>query len=238
LSDPKILIIDIETSPNLVHTWGVWNQNIGPDQMVKESEMLCWGAKWYMKPGHMYEDIHNKQRMIKHLWTLLNEADIVVHYNGKKFDIPIINTALLLARLYPPSPYKQVDLIDTIKHKFKFQYARLGYVCPALKLGEKHKNTGFKLWQDCMAGKKCAWIGMKKYNLQDVDITEALYNEIKPWIDKHPRIYDNERTCPYCNSSKVYRKQAKIAIKHSYVQMHCQSCGKHYPGPKVVKNGT
>jgi DNA polymerase elongation subunit (family B) len=233
---PKILIVDIETSPHLVYSWGLWKQDINPEQLVKASEILCWGATWYGKRGYYYDNLFQKS-MIKNIRDGLDEADIVVHYNGKKFDVPIINTAILKAGLKPPSPYKQVDLLGVVKSKFKFPYSRLGFVCPDLGLSEKEHHEGFSLWKKCMEGDKKAWATMKKYNLKDVEITEALYTKLKPWIDNHPRLYDDPRTCPYCNSSKVYRKQSKIALKHRYIQFHCQSCGKHYSGPKEKTDG-
>ena len=43
----KILLLDIETAPNIVHSWGLWQQNIGLPQIVKSGYTICWSAKWY-----------------------------------------------------------------------------------------------------------------------------------------------------------------------------------------------
>jgi len=45
----KILMLDIETTPMQVYTWGLWDQNIGINQIIKPTEMLCFGAKWQGK---------------------------------------------------------------------------------------------------------------------------------------------------------------------------------------------
>ncbi len=238
MPEPKILILDIETSPNLGYFWGIWKQNIGLDQIRETSEIMCWAAKWYDEKkihyGSYYKD--SKLDMLTRLRTLLDEADIVVHYNGKKFDIPIINKDLLMFDIAPPSPYKQIDLLETAKHVFKFQSNRLEFICQQLGIGEKEKHGGFKLWKDCLAGDKQAWDLMKKYNIKDVVITEKLYKRIKPWMATHPRLYDDPRKCPFCNSDQVHRKQNRISIKYRYTQFQCQSCGKHYMGSKVKKD--
>ncbi|NIV35232.1 MAG: hypothetical protein GWN58_38990, partial [Anaerolineae bacterium] len=48
--------------------------------------------------------------MLEGAWELLDEADAVVHYNGKKFDIPTLNREFVKYGFTPPSPYKQIDL--------------------------------------------------------------------------------------------------------------------------------
>ena len=42
----KILLLDIETSPNTAHVWGIWQQNISINQLLESSEILCFAAKW------------------------------------------------------------------------------------------------------------------------------------------------------------------------------------------------
>jgi DNA polymerase elongation subunit (family B) len=102
----KILVIDIETCPHQSFTWGLWNQNISLNQLIEVSTILCWAAKWV---GHkqiyfssIMEDSH--KNMIKKAHALIDEADAVITYNGKKFDMPTLNREFLLQKLLPPSP--------------------------------------------------------------------------------------------------------------------------------------
>lgn len=46
-TEMKILLLDIETSPNVAHVWGLWQQNVGTNQLLEASEVMCWAAKWY-----------------------------------------------------------------------------------------------------------------------------------------------------------------------------------------------
>ena len=57
--------------------------------------------------------------MIKKAWDLFNEADAVIGYNSKNFDCKILNKEFILSGFPPPAPYKHIDLLQTMKNKFK-----------------------------------------------------------------------------------------------------------------------
>jgi uncharacterized protein YprB with RNaseH-like and TPR domain len=238
LPEPRILILDIETSPNLAYCWGIWKENIGLDQLINTSELICWAAKWYHEDKILYRSVYHdsKKKMLKSLRNLLHDADIVVHYNGRKFDIPTINKDLIMNNIPAPRPYKQVDLIETAKHTFRFQSNRLEFICRQLGIGEKEKHSGFNLWKKCMEKDPVSWETMKKYNIKDVLITEKLYDKLKPWMKTHPKLYDvEERTCPYCNSHNVIKHKNRIAEKYTYTQYQCKDCRQYYSGNRVKK---
>lgn len=237
MPEPRLLILDIETSPNLGYFWGIWKENIGLEQILNTSEIICYAAKWYHEKKIYYKSVyhHTKKKLLKELRTLLHEADMVIHYNGRKFDIPTINKDLLLNHIEPPAPYKQVDLIETAKHTFRFQSNRLEFICKQLGIGEKEKHSGFTLWKKCMENDPSSWEIMKKYNIKDVLITEKLYDKLKPWMQTHPRLYDTDHKCPYCNSSNVKKHKDRLAVKYKYVQWQCQDidCRRYFSGDRV-----
>src|ERR1700756_2405794 len=82
----RILIYDIETAPNLAWVWGLWQQNIGAKsgQLVKSTEMLCFGYRWYGEPGP--PKVVRGKGMVETAWEVLDEADVVVGWNNKAFD--------------------------------------------------------------------------------------------------------------------------------------------------------
>ena len=98
---PKILVIDIETSPALGHIWKLFDVNVSLSQLVDTSKVICFAAKWVGdKKVSFYsnqEDTH--KAMIKKAWTLFNEADAVIGYNSKNFDCKILNKEFILAGL-------------------------------------------------------------------------------------------------------------------------------------------
>lgn len=109
----KILIFDIETSPLKAYVWSRWKQNIYLDQTISEWFMICWSAKWLgedkvisdcLTPEEILKE--DDGRIIKRLWGLLDECDIVVAHNGLAFDVPKMNSRFILHGLPPTSPYK------------------------------------------------------------------------------------------------------------------------------------
>jgi uncharacterized protein YprB with RNaseH-like and TPR domain len=118
----KILLLDIETAPNLGYIWKMFKENIPLDRLIESGYILCWSAKWLGEKEVFFESLQGKssKAMLRPLYKMLNEADAVIHYYGKKFDIPTINNEIVDAGWAPPSPYKQIDLYDTVAQQFKF----------------------------------------------------------------------------------------------------------------------
>ncbi len=169
----KILTVDIECSPNLAYVWGLFNQNVSLSQLVETGEVISFAAKWHGKKEVLfYSTYHDgKQEMLQAAHDLLSEADVVVGYNSKRFDMIHLNKEFVLANMEPPAPYAQVDLLNVVRRQFRFTSNKLDHVAQQLGLGSKTAHTGFQLWVDCMAGKQKAWNLMRKYNKQDVVIT-------------------------------------------------------------------
>src|SRR6478752_6173831 len=103
----RILTIDIETSPNLAHVWQLWQQNVSLSQLQKAGEVMCFAAKWYgTEEVEYYSTFHDgKSEMLAEAYRLLEEADVVVHYNGVRFDIPHLNREFLEIGQTPPAPF-------------------------------------------------------------------------------------------------------------------------------------
>jgi hypothetical protein len=224
--------LDIETAPNLVHVWGLWQQNVGINQIIDAGYVMCWACKWYGTDEIMFDSVHKSKPavMLRRIHKLLDEADAVIHYNGTSFDIPTLNKEFLVHGMFPPSPYKQVDLFRVAKSSFRFPSKKLDYIAKALGLGEKTKHEGHELWIKCMADDESAWERMETYNRNDVVLLEAVYERMRPWVRTHPNVavYDEPGlpVCPTCGSGKVQRRGVYITVAQKYTRMHCQECGK------------
>lgn len=180
----KILLLDIETTPMQVYTWGLWDQNIGINQIIKHTEMMCFGAKWLGKKQVTFKSVHHdgKEAMLAELHKLMDEADVLVGWNSAAFDHKHIRREFLEAGLTPPSETKDLDLMTIVKANFLFPSNKLDYVAQKLGVGAKVKHSGFELWIDCMAGVDKAWREMKKYQIQDVELLDKLYEVLLPWL--------------------------------------------------------
>lgn len=235
----KILLLDIETAPNTAHVWGLWDQNVGLNQLLESSYVLCWAAKWLGDPHIFFSSVYetDTRKMLKEIHRLLEEADAVVHYNGTKFDIPTLNKEFLLHGLKPPAPYRQVDLLKVARNQFKFPSNRLDYVASALRLGDKYKHEGHELWIKCMNNDPTAWKEMEKYNKHDVLLLEAVYDRFKPWIRHHANhaLYgSNGLVCPNCGSTSYQRRGFAYTSASKYQRFQCRGCGNWFRQGKSV----
>lgn len=225
----KSLLVDIETAPNLAYVWGIWEQNISTSQIVDSSYILCWSAKWLDGKEVMFDSLYksSEKKMLKGVHALLDEADVVIHYNGKSFDVPTLNKEFLLNKMEPPSPYKQIDLLKVSRNNFRFQSHKLDYVMKMLGHGGKVKHEGFQLWVDCMDDKPEAWKKMEEYNKGDVTGLEKVYYDFRPWIKGHPNhgAYDGRNVCPHCGEDKLIRRGFAVTRDSKYPRYQCKGCG-------------
>ena len=234
----KILLLDIETSPNTAYVWGLWGENIPLARLIDSSEVMCWSAKWLGEKEMMFDSYHlsSNKNMLKRIHALLSEADAVVTYNGNRFDIPVLNKEFLLYGLKPPAPYKKIDLYTTTKRQFRFVSNKLDYICEQLGLGNKIE-TDFKLWVDCMNHDAGAWEKMEGYNRHDVILLEKLYMLLLPWVENHPNhgMYaDGKLVCPNCGGDHIQKRGFSFAKALKYIRFQCQGCGRWFKSSKAV----
>jgi uncharacterized protein YprB with RNaseH-like and TPR domain len=191
----KILLLDIETTPLQVYTWGLWDQNIGINQIIKSTEMMCFGAKWLGQKSVTFKSVHHdgKKSMLEELHKLMDEADALVGWNSASFDHKHINREFLENGMTPPSPVKDLDLMTIVKANFQFPSNKLDYVAQKLGVGSKVKHSGFELWIKCMEGEDKAWKEMKKYQIQDVQLLDSLYGILLPWFPGSGSVTSKER---------------------------------------------
>jgi uncharacterized protein YprB with RNaseH-like and TPR domain len=201
--------------------------------------MLCYAAKWHGDETVLFDSVHNSKpkKMLKGLHGLLSDADVVVHYNGNKFDMPTINKEFVLNSFSPPSPYKQIDLLRVVRSNFRFPSNKLDYVSQRLGLGEKVQHEGMSLWTKCMKGDNDAWERMQEYNVQDVVLLESLYNKLLPWIKTHPNrnLHSESAVCPTCGSSAIQKRGQAISLSGSYQRYQCRDCGSWSQGVKSLR---
>lgn len=239
--DAKILLLDIETAPALVYTWGLFDQNVGINQIVKDGYILMWAAKWLGKGEIMQDSVyaHGKPTeydgkaeaaIAKSIWKLMDEADIIVAHNGDDFDLKWLNATFLKHHLPPVSSYKSVDTLKSLRAAHKFISNKLEFQSMKHKLGRKIDTGGFELWIECMEGQESAWKKMIKYCKHDVRLLEKLYLKLRPYIKSHPNlgVYSNKgvQICSNCGSQRLRSKGFDYTTKNAYRRLICFDCGK------------
>lgn len=233
VSAPRILLIDIETFPDVAYVWGVYDQNA---IAVKEHWfMLSAAYRWY-KAGRV-ECLtiegrkHGDDRALaKSIHALMDEADIIVAHNGVDFDVKKINARLIAHGFTPPSPYKVVDTKRVIKQVAGFSSNKLDWLCKQLGIGHKIEHEGFPLWQACgEQDNPAAWRKMARYNKHDVRLLGDLYELISPWIRQpNAALYHGDERCvnPACRSTDIEFRGLSRQITRTYRRFVCRACGK------------
>lgn len=244
MTSPKILTFDVETSPIEAYVWGLWDQNVGIDFVKTDWTIFSWAAKWLGKREVLFQSaggrgpgkVRDDKPLLQGLRDLLDEADIVIAQNGKRFDVRKVNARLIQHGIAPPSPYRVIDTMLVAKKYFAFTSQKLAWTSRLLTDTPKsdHKRfPGFELWAECLKDNPAAWAEMEKYNKRDVRATEKLYLKLRPWIENHPNlgVYapadDDKPVCPKCGSGKMVRQSKRPSVKQQgvYWRYCCSDCG-------------
>lgn len=239
MNKAKILILDIETAPNLGYVWGLWDQNIALNQIESEWFILSFSAKWLGKKEIMYLDSRNQKnieddtKILKKLHKLLNEADVVIAHNGDKFDIKKINARFILNGFKPPKPFRTIDTLKIAKKHFAFTSNKLEYLtdklCTKYKKQKSKKFNGFSLWKECLNGNKKAFKEMELYNKYDVLSLEELYMKLEPWGNTiNFNVYNSDGTTCSCGSKNVVKNEHRYTNTSKKQLYQCRDCGKNY----------
>jgi predicted RNA-binding Zn-ribbon protein involved in translation (DUF1610 family) len=165
--------------------------------------------------------------MVQKAHELLSQADIVVTYNGDKYDVKKMNQEFMLAGMNPPRPFKSIDLLKTNKARFDLPSRKLDYLAQRVGVGRKTPHTGFQLWIDCIAREPKALALMEKYNRQDVVITEKAYLRLLPWLTNSPHMAmftGDAYACPYCGKKGLNREGVTRTLVQSYWLNQCPNC--------------
>lgn len=237
----KILLFDIETSPILANIWGLWTETRDFKFVDVDWYVLSWSAKWLDSKTTIVKSLpdypnykknpQDDSALLKDLWKLLDEADIVIGHNAKKFDVKKINTRFLINGLFPPSTYRVIDTLEIAKRHFAFTSNRLDTLGQILGLGKKADTGGFTLWKNCMMGDMPSWKKMCKYNKQDVVLLEKVYLKLRPYWNNHPNtaidsLTGDDVVCPMCGSVDLIRRGYAYTNASKFARLCCKSCGK------------
>ncbi len=245
----KILVLDIETAPTKAFVWRFWQENVSVDQIIANSYMLTWAAKWYDKDKIMSDALYmdevedeSDMRIVESLAELIREADVLIAHNLDRFDYPVVNTRVAKHGLENLGVQTQIDTLKLAKKNFKFPHNSLDGIAAYFDLDRKLK-TEFKLWVDVVSGDQAALNRMLKYNKQDVKVLQDVFDHMKPYVKRLPRLYDpsvdDEFCCVRCGQDEDFQRRGFYRTQSgNFVKLKCQVCG-HYNRQRVsAKKGS
>lgn len=230
---PKILYWDLETSLMEAWVFGIWNVNVGGNRIKKQSHLLSnsWafndeppqGIRLTPEQVRDGDDLMVVVDMIK----AIEQADILVSYNGKRFDEKVLNTRALYHGLPSIRYPKHIDLMQEVKKKFRFPSNSMQNVSMFLGLDGKLSTSGSRLWERCAEWyypEECskALEEMLVYGLRDIDSTRELHKRLQGWFKSPVNVglitkeingvntKDNhELLCSHCGSNDVDKLTSK-----------------------------
>ena len=235
-SPAKILLFDIETSPIKGYLWSKWQNGINDEDIIQDWSILCFSAKWLFEDEIMSFKLTKKElktlddsRIVKELWKLLDESDIVIGHNGKRFDIKKSNTKFLKYNLLLPSSYSVIDTLLHARSKFAITSNKLDYLGEYLGVGKKIA-TPKGMWRKVVEGDYDMLLKMAEYCDGDVRLLENVYLTMRPYIQPHPNIgiyiEDNVEACTCCGSQNIINTgKSYVTTVNSYNLLRCGDCG-------------
>lgn len=231
MAKPRVLFLDIETTPALVYVWRIFKPHIDVDQIVTPTSVLCFAAQWMGEKRVLWErraKNGNTKRLMQIAHGLLSKADVVVTYNGDSFDLPRLYAEFAIHNMPPAPPVYSIDLLQSVK-RFGFTSRRLAHVGPLLKIGEKIRHEGWPLWIGCMNEDNKLWEQMETYNRQDVVLLSRLYDRILPWVKNAFPVSESRGsehpTCPRCGGMRIKSFGVRATASYTYRRFQCMRCG-------------
>lgn len=232
---PKILLLDIETCPNLVTSWGLKVDGyLGHENIIAERYIICASWKWLGSP-HVHSAsvlTHRAKKgipdggVLRKLHGVIAEADAIVAHNGDRFDVPWIYSRLILTELDPPRPVPTIDTKKIAKGRFYFNSNRLDYLGKYLGVGQKIR-TDFDLWLGAMKGDRKAIEKMVVYNREDVRLLERVFLKLRPYVPANKvnaGLWSRDLACPTCGSNDLQSRGVAHSRVSTMRRFQCQEC--------------
>lgn len=183
----KTAIVDVETTNlNPTHGWTicavVMNYNTGKLKIFRIDQYKTYGRrKW------------DDKLLIKSLIDELRNYDVIVTYNGTRFDKKWISTLSLYWGIKPLGEVYHVDVYKVVKRNFKMYNYKLQTLINYLNSRELEEYIVEKTPIDTINYKR-AITGDKKgidyvvdHCKRDVEALTQIYDLIKPYINRMPR---------------------------------------------------
>lgn len=122
-------------------------------------------------------------------WLQKEDPDIVVHFNGDRFDIPYIQTRLLGAGKRPLPPARYIDHWKTGRYNLRLH--SLSMDAMGIHLGVQHRKTRFDpiVWQSAAYGSKPDLDKIVRHCEADILVLEEIHQRVAPLLRKLKGIY-------------------------------------------------
>lgn len=212
----------------------MYNQNHSKNQLIEPGGLLMFSAK---RLGSDDIESHcawdDPVAMVKRSHEIYSQADYLIHYNGCSFDNKVFGTAWAEQGLGPAAPWRDIDLIKTVRKNFQLPFKSLAYVVEWLGLDHKTDPGGMDTWREILRptsaeAQREAQQRMVAYCENDVRITEQAFEKLRPWVAgmNFPLSgsWDDEPACTRCGSVNIHARGWAYTTAAKYRRYQCQDC--------------
>ena len=239
------ILVTGNCSPTLGYTYGQYQTNM--IKVERPPVLLSFSWKWANEKEVHCLTLHDRRMpdktddswLVKELWNLLDQANIVVAHNTN-FDLKMANAFFLRHNLGLPSFYQPFCTLKTARRFFKLDNNKLDYIGQLLGVGRKTATTHADVWYDCLINDDPkAWKKMATYNNMDVLLLERIYKKLLPFANNHPNVAlaaGKPHICPRCGHEGSFKIKAyrRTGTQVNAIQYQCNIC-KSYVTRKLDK---
>jgi DNA polymerase-3 subunit epsilon len=233
---PRILALDLETSADVVATFGRYNTNISESNIIHQGNAIVSAAWSFIDEEKVHvqnskfkdfkiEPLSELTLLVK-LLNAIEQADAVVIHNAR-FDLGTIQHRMLQYNLGKLPAVKVIDTLHIARKYLKLRSNKLDSITKYFNLSNKMQNEGISLWIQAQSGDKEAMKKMKEYNQQDVVALKAVYNLFVPLVSTvNQGLFTEDAVCPSCGSSHVEKTGRQVhTTVNSFDEYICLDCG-------------
>ena len=219
MAEPRIVLYDLETVPNMREAMKIWprlSNYPGLTLRASVSTVICFGYQvlgedkqqiinaWDF-PGWQ-QNINDDKALVTAAYEILRDADCVVTHNGKRFDQKFLQTRLLINGLPALPKVHHADTKALASSNLYFLSNSLDNLAANLGLERKLDHEGWDLWVKVSERDPAACKLMSDYCKQDVKVLSQLFKKLKPFA-KMPNynLFTEVKgnVCPNCGSTLV-----------------------------------
>lgn len=235
---PRILVLDIETSYLEARVWGLWNNNVALNQIIKDWSILSFAAKWLDEDEIFYMDTRDKEDkrddkdICEALHKLLDESEFLITHHGKAFDLPKIKARMIKHKMKPFSSVKHIDTKQIASKEFAFTSNKLEYIthnlCTENKKVINRRFNGMELWTECLNGNIEAFKDMEIYNKGDITSLEEAAKLLIPWSSlpiNFDLSHQHSHNVCFCGSVSFKKSGFYYTSVSKFQKYQCTECG-------------
>lgn len=220
MSRIKIAFLDIEASnlhADFGHTISFAGKHWGSPKVFKKTIL-----------DYAQDGLLDDRGLLMATRDWLADADVWVSWYGSRFDIPFLNSRLIMWGEHPLPPVPHVDLWKVSRYKLHIHSNRLESAAMFLGANSKTRLDG-NIWTNAAVGDPKSVRYVLHHNVEDVYTLERVYRKLRSLVPTHPNVTlaggDPETQCWVCGSSKIQRRGHTLCQTRKYPRIACLDCG-------------